>query len=59
MVLEATTLVAMAVYALVFWGVVYVIRIAVDRPNARTVSRSTREISPDGVERTTHTDSKG
>jgi len=59
MVLEATTLVAMAVYALIFWGIVYVIRIAMDRPSARTVSRSTREITANGVERTTHTDSKG
>jgi hypothetical protein len=59
MVLEATTLVAMAVYALLFWGVVYIIRIGVDRPNARTVSRSTREITPGGGERTTHTDTKG
>ncbi len=57
--LEVTTLVAMAVYALFFWGVVYVIRIAMDRPNARTVSRSTREITPGGGERITHTDSKG
>jgi len=58
-ILEVTTLVAMLVYALFFWGVVYVIRIAMDRPNARTVSRSTREITPGGGERTTHTDSKG
>jgi uncharacterized membrane protein len=58
-ILEVTTLVAMLVYALFFWGVVYVIRIAMDRPNARTVSRSTREIIPGGGERTTHTDSKG
>ena len=57
--LEVTTLVAMAVYALIFWGVVYVIRIAMDRPNARTLSRSTREITPGGGERTTHTDSNG
>jgi uncharacterized protein YggT (Ycf19 family) len=56
--IEATTIVAMAVYGLFFWGVVYVIRIVMDRPNARTVSRSTREITPGG-ERTTHTDSKG
>ena len=58
-ILEVTTLVAMLVYALFFWGVVYVIRIAMDRPNARTVSRSTREITPGGGERTTRTDSKG
>lgn len=59
MALEATTLVAMAVYALVFWGIVYVLRIAMDRPSARTSSRSTREITPGGGERTTHTDLKG
>ncbi len=59
MVLEASTLVAMAVYALIFWGIVYVIRIAMDRPSARTVTRSTREITPGGGERTTHTSSKG
>lgn len=58
-VLEVTTLVAMLVYALFFWGVVYVIRIAMDRPHARTVSLSTREITPGGGERTTHSDSKG
>lgn len=58
-ILEVTTLVAMLVYALIFWGVVYVIRIAMDRPNARTLSRSTREITPGGGQRTTHTDSNG
>jgi hypothetical protein len=57
--LEVTTLMAMLVYALFFWGVVYAIRIVMDRPSARTVSRSTREITPDGGERTTHTDSRG
>lgn len=60
-ILEVSTLVAMLVYALFFWGVVYVIRIALDRPSARTVSRSTREITPGGAgnERTTHTTSRG
>ena|SRR6185503_11228582 len=58
-ILEVSTLVAMLVYALFFWGVVYVIRIAVDRPNARTVSRTTRELTPGGGERTTHTNTKG
>jgi hypothetical protein len=56
---ELSTLAAMLVYALFFWGVVYVIRIAMDRPQARTLSRSTREITPGGGERTTHTDSNG
>lgn len=55
-ILEATTLIAMAIYALIFWGVVHVIQIVADRPSARTVTRSTREQTPDaGVERTTHT----
>lgn len=58
-VLEVSTLVAMLVYAMFFWGVVYVIRIVMDRPSARTVSRSTREITANGGERTTHTDLKG
>lgn len=47
-VLEVTTLVAMAVYALLFWVLVRVIQIAVDRPRARTVTRSTREQNPGG-----------
>ncbi len=55
--LEVTTLIAMAVYAMIFWGVVYVIRIVVDRPNVRSFIRSTREQTPgvDGNVRTTHT----
>ena len=55
--LEVTTLIAMAVYAMIFWGVVYVIRIVVDRPNVRSFIRSTREQTPgaDGNIRTTHT----
>jgi len=60
-ILEVTTLIAMAVYALLVWGVVYLIPIVVDRPNARTVTRSTREQTPGGAgnERTTHTTSSG
>jgi uncharacterized membrane protein len=56
-VLEVTTLIAMAVYALIFWGVVRVIPIITDRPSARTVIRTTREQTPGGQgnERTTHT----
>jgi len=57
-ILEVTTLIAMAVYALFFWGVVSVIRIAADRPIARTVTRSVREQTP-GTERTTHTTRSG
>ena len=59
-ILEVTTLIAMAVYALVFWGVVSVIRIVVDRPVARTVTRSVREQLPGtGTERTAHTTRSG
>ena len=43
---EVTTLVAMAVYALLFWVLVRVIQIVMDRPSARTVTRSTREQTP-------------
>jgi YggT family protein len=55
-ILEVTTLIAMAVYALLFWVVVRVVRIATNRPSARTITRSTREQTPGGgEERTTHT----
>ena len=55
--LEVTTLIAMAVYALMFWGVAYVIRLVVDRPGARSFTRTTREQAQagDGNVRTTHT----
>ena len=60
MILEVTTLIAMAVYALFFWGVVSVIRIAANRPIARTATRSVREQTPGtGAERTTHTTRRG
>ena len=60
MIFETTTLIAMAIYALLFWGVVSVIRIAADRPIARTSTRSTREQTPGGgEERTTHTTTRG
>jgi uncharacterized membrane protein len=57
---EMTTLIAMAVYALLFWIIMRIIPIVVDRPSARTISRVTREQTPNsagGVEtdRTTHT----
>jgi uncharacterized membrane protein len=57
LVLEVTTLIAMGVYALLFWVLVRVIQIALDRPSARTITRSTREQIPGGPgnERTTHT----
>ena len=55
--LEVTTLIAMAVYALIFWGIAYVIRMVADRPTARSFTRTTREQTPggEGNERTTHT----
>jgi hypothetical protein len=58
-ILEVTALIAMAVYALFFWGVVRVIRIVADRPSARTVTRSVREQTPGGSEHTTHTTRSG
>ena len=58
-ILEVTTLIAMAMYALLFWGVVRVIQIVTDRPSARTVTRSVREQTPGGSEHTTHTTRSG
>jgi YggT family protein len=59
-ILEVTTLIAMAVYALLFWILVRVIQVAADRPTSRTVTRSTREQTPGtGTERTTHTTRSG
>jgi hypothetical protein len=57
MALEVTTLIAMAVYALVFWGIAYLIRLAADRPSARSFTRTTREQieGGEGNVRTTHT----
>lgn len=43
---EATTLIAMAVYALLFWVLVRIIRVASSQTSARTVTRSTHEIHP-------------
>jgi uncharacterized membrane protein len=55
--LEVTTLIAMAVYALIFWGIAYVIRMIADRPSARSFVRTTREQTQggEGNVRTTHT----
>ncbi len=57
--LELTTLIAMGIYALIAWGIVRVIQIVTDRPSARTTTRSTREQTGEGVERTTHTTRNG
>lgn len=59
MSLEITTLIGMGVYALIFWGIVYVIQIVANRPSARTVTRSTQEQTGAGTERTTHTTRSG
>ena len=55
--LELTTLIAMAVYALVFWGIAYVMRMIAERPSARSFTRTTSEQTPGGQGnvRTTHT----
>lgn len=57
-VLEVTTLIAMAVYALLFWVLARIIQIGAGRTTARTITRSTHEQNPGdpGNERTTHTD---
>jgi uncharacterized membrane protein len=59
-ILEVTTLVAMAIYALVFWGIVRIMGMVLERSGARTVTRSTREQTSGGAgnERTTHTISR-
>lgn len=59
MSLEITTLIGMGIYALIFWGLVYVIKIVARRPRARTSTRSTREQTGAGTERTTHTTQSG
>jgi YggT family protein len=54
---EVTTLIAMAVYAMLFWIIVRVIQIIAIQTTARTVTRSTREQTSGGPgnERITHT----
>jgi YggT family protein len=58
-ILEITTLIAMAVYALLFWIVIQVIAVLTARPSARSVSRTTSEQTPGpagtGTQRTTRT----
>ena len=59
MVLEVTTLIAMAIYALLFWIITRIILVVMDRPSARTISRSVHEQVPTAAggvsDRTTHT----
>jgi YggT family protein len=61
MVLEVTTLVAMAVYALVFWAGLRTLSVLTERTGARSVTRSTHEQTAGGPgnERTTHTTTNG
>ena len=61
MILEVTTLVAMGIYALIFWGGVRVMGMIMERTGARTTTRSTREQTPGGPgnERTTRTTTQG
>ncbi len=56
-IVEFSTLVAMVVYALAFWGIEHIVRIAVDRPRARSLVITTRQQTPgrDGNVYTTHT----
>ena len=59
--LEVTTLIAMAFYMFVFWCIAFGIRMIVDRPSARSFTRTTIEQTPggEGNERTTHTTISG
>jgi len=54
--LEVTTLIAMVVYVLVFWGMARVFRILADHPIARSVMRTThQQNNSTGTNRTTRT----
>jgi YggT family protein len=60
-ILEITTLIAMAVYALLFWIILQVIAVITARPSARSVSRSSSEQTGGpgtGTQTTTHTVSR-
>ena len=59
-VFETTTIVAMLVYALIFWGIMRIIPIFTNRPSARTFTRTSREQTPGGQgnERSTSTITK-
>jgi hypothetical protein len=61
LILEVNTLVAMAIYALFFWGVVRVLGMVMERGGARTVTRSTHEQTSGGPgnEIITHTTTNG
>lgn len=55
--LEVTTLIAMVVYSVIFWGIAYVVQMVVDRPSAFSFTRTTSEQTPggEGNVRRTHT----
>ncbi|HWR64570.1 MAG TPA: hypothetical protein VN364_00480 [Bellilinea sp.] len=44
--LEVTTLIAMAMYALLFWGIAVVIKLVAYRPTSRKFTRTIREQTP-------------
>lgn len=54
---EVTTLIAMGVYGLLFWGIDYVLRLVAERPSARSFTRTTHEQTPgaNGDVRNTYT----
>ena len=56
-IFEVTTLLAMAIYALLFWVILRVLMLTAYRPSAITVKRSVHEEKPDGTasERTIYT----
>ena len=49
-IFEVTTLLAMLIYALLFWVALRVIQLTAYRPSAITVKRSVHEEKPDGTE---------
>jgi hypothetical protein len=61
LILELNTLVAIAIYALLFWGIVRVLRMVMERTGARTVTRSTHQQTAGGPgnEVITHTTTNG
>jgi hypothetical protein len=60
-ILEVNTLVAMAIYALLIWGIVRVLGMVMEPSRARTVTRTTREQTAGGAgnERVTQTTTNG
>lgn len=46
--IEVTTLIAMVVYWVVFWGIVYAVKLVLERPSAYSFTRTTSEQTPGG-----------